>query len=65
MKTLPILLLSICGVLSMPIDKAQPAQLTVVDVAKVVEGFLYGIMDKEFHNLDSCISDVQTIAQDV
>lgn len=43
----------------------QPVQLQLVDVASFVEGFLYGIMQQEFHNLDSCIGDVDHIAQDV
>lgn len=39
--------------------------LQALDVAKFMEGFLYGVVQQEFHNLDSCIADVQTIAQDV
>lgn len=37
----------------------------MVDVARFVEGFLYGVVQQEFHNLDACIADVEAIAQDV
>lgn len=49
----------------MPIKEQVPSQLALVDVGRFVEGFLYGVIQQEFHNLDACITEVETIAQDV
>eukprot|EP00347_Sterkiella_histriomuscorum_P001536 403371660 len=43
----------------------EPSQVQVMDIAKFVEGFLYGVINHEFHNIDQCIADVGRIAQNV
>lgn len=65
-SSLSLLLVAICSVSAMKNYKnQQPAKLELVDVAKFVEGLIYGIVKQESQGLDTCISDVETIGSDV
>ena len=37
----------------------------MVDVGKFIEGFFYGLMQKEFNNIDACLTDVNGIENEI
>jgi len=39
--------------------------LSALDVAKFVEGVLYGIVQEQYGNLDTCITDIDNFATDI
>ena len=34
------------------------------DVAKIVEGVIFGVLEEQFTDLDTCVTDVEDIASD-
>jgi hypothetical protein len=36
-----------------------------IQVARFLEGFLYGILDMQFHELHKCLGDVGTLQSDL
>lgn len=56
-------LLLVCGTYAY--DNDNPKQLTVVEVDKFLQGFLFALTKKEYTGLETCISDVQMIGNDV
>jgi len=64
MKQLLFAVLTFALVKTMPIDK-EPLQLSLIDVGKFIEGFFYGLIQKEFNNIDACLADVNGIENEV
>lgn len=40
-------------------------ELTKKDVALFVEGFLYGLIEEKYDDLDTCISEIESVGLDI
>ncbi|CDW75594.1 UNKNOWN [Stylonychia lemnae] len=63
---LSLALVAVSSVAAMPNHRrSAPVGLELAEVAKFVEGFIYGVVKQESSNLDTCITDVENIAHNV
>ena len=38
-----------------------PVKLSVADIAKFIEGLIYGVVNQEFPDIEACLKDVGTV----
>jgi hypothetical protein len=63
---LSLMLVAVTTVSAMPNHRRTGmVGLELSEVAKFVEGFIYGVVKEESTNLETCITDVESIAKDV